>query len=337
LKELAVNQIKLLIIDDDVDQRDLTREVLEDRFGSECAIGVGSGAEAVTQPLSDFDLILCDWNLPDTNGLELLEKIRQRCETPVIMVTGENVSEFAAEAIRRGATDYVVKVENYFFTIPLVVEKNLTTAKLARENSMLRRDLEISLASVKESNQQLQNALYQVEQMAATDALTGLFNRRHFNVVIEQLFAESQRYETDLACVLIDLDEYKQLNDNYGHQTGDQVLVAVGEILRRIARKSDVAARYGGDEFVLLLPRSDSQEASKLMTRIRDDYRRQTADMLKSARGMTMSVGIASIVTNQPANAAEFLAAADEALYQSKNSGRDRMTLSGVHKARLAG
>ena len=116
-----------------------------------------------------------------------------------------------------------------------------------------------------------------------------------------------------------------------------QVLVAVGEILRRIARKSDVAARYGGDEFVLLLPRSDSQEASKLMTRIRDDYRRQTADMLKSARGMTMSVGIASIVTNQPANAAEFLAAADEALYQSKNSGRDRMTLSGVHKARLAG
>lgn len=332
-----MNQIKLLIIDDDADQRSLTSEVLEDRFGTHCVIGVGSGTEAMTQPLDSFDLILCDWNLPDTNGLELLERIRQRCETPVIMVTGENVSAFASEAIRRGATDYVVKVENYFFTIPLVVEKNLTTAKLARENAMLRRELEISLASVKESNQQLQNALYQVEQMAATDALTGLFNRRHFNVVIEQLFSESLRYEKDLACALIDLDEYKQLNDNHGHQTGDQVLVAVGEILRRTARKSDIAARYGGDEFVLLLPNSDSQEAARLMARVRDDYRRQTADMLKSNRGLTMSVGIASVASNQPATAAEFLATADGALYQSKNSGRDRVTLSAVQKTRLAG
>lgn len=332
-----MNQIKLLIIDDDADQRSLTSEVLEDRFGAKCVIGVGSGAEAMNQQLGNFDLILCDWNLPDTNGLELLEKIKQRCETPVIMVTGENVSEFAAEAIRRGATDYVVKVENYFFTIPLVVQKNLTTAKLARENSMLRRELEISLASVKESNQQLQNALYQVEQMAATDALTGLFNRRHFNIVIEQLFSESLRYEKDLACALIDLDEYKQLNDNYGHQTGDQVLVAVGEILRRTARKSDIAARYGGDEFVLLLPNSDSQEAGRLMARVRDDYRRQTADMLKSNRGLSMSVGIASMVANQPSTAAEFLAAADGALYQSKHSGRDRVTMSAVRKARLAG
>ena len=332
-----MNQIKLLIIDDDADQRSLTSEVLEDRFGARCVIGVGSGAEAMNQQLGNFDLILCDWNLPDTNGLELLEKIKQKCETPVIMVTGENVSEFAAEAIRRGATDYVVKVENYFFTIPLVVQKNLTTAKLARENTMLRRELEISLASVKESNQQLQNALYQVEQMAATDALTGLFNRRHFNIVIEQLFSESLRYEKDLACALIDLDEYKQLNDNYGHQTGDQVLVAVGEILRRTARKSDIAARYGGDEFVLLLPNSDGQEASRLMARVRDDYRRQTADMLKSNRGLSMSVGIASMVANQPASAAEFLAAADSALYQSKHSGRDRVTMSAVRKARLAG
>ncbi len=323
-----MNNTRLLLIDDDADQRDLCREVLEDRFGMGCVVQAGNGVEALAQPLEAFDLILCDWNLPDCNGLELLGKIRQRCDTPVIMVTGENVSAFAADAIRNGATDYIVKVENYFFTIPLVVEKNLAVAKLARENAMLRRELESSLVSVQQTNQQLEGALQKVEQMAATDALTGLFNRRHFNVVVEQLFAESSRYNTDLTCVLIDLDEYKQLNDGYGHQVGDQVLVIVGEILRRSVRKSDVAARYGGDEFVLLLPHIDSGEASRLVERIREDYRRQTANLLKKDRGMSMSIGAACVSQNRPTSAADLIALTDAALYVSKKGGRDRISLS---------
>lgn len=332
-----MNQLKLLIIDDDLDQRELTREVLEDRFGKDCVDEAGTGVDALCMDLGSYDMILSDYNLPDTNGMELLDQIRGRCKTPVIMVTGENVSEFAAEAIRRGATDYVVKVGDYFFTIPLVVEKNLTTVKLVRENEQLHSELRRSLDEVSRKNDQLNEALRQVQEMAATDALTGLYNRRHFNRAVEQLFSESRRYGGDLTAVMIDLDGYKQLNDGLGHQVGDQILQIVGEILRDNPRKSDVAARYGGDEFVLLLPKVDAGEATRLVTRVREEYRRRTAELLKRERGMTMSIGIASVNASGVMTADELIAVADAALFESKQNGRDRITIARPVEVRKAG
>lgn len=333
---MTPSQLKLLIIDDDADQRDLTREVLEDRFGKGCVDEATMGVDALSKDLGSYDMILSDYNLPDCTGMELLTQIRERCRTPVIMVTGENVSEFAAEAIRRGATDYVVKVGDYFFTIPLVVEKNLTVVKLMRENEQLQVDLRRSLEEVKLTNGQLNAALKRVEEMAATDALTGLCNRRHLSLVIGQLFAEASRYNTELACAMIDLDGYKQLNDTLGHQMGDQILVAVGEIVRGNIRKADVGARYGGDEFVLLLPRSDSNEAMRLVTRIREEFRSRSRDLTGWETGLSMSVGIASIGDNQPRNADELIAAADAALFASKQNGRDRITISDDRRVRVA-
>jgi two-component system, cell cycle response regulator len=329
--------LKLLIIDDDADQRDLTREVLEDRFGKDCVEEAATGAEAMAKDLSSFDMILSDYNLPDCTGLDLLDRIKSRCRTPVIMVTGENVSEFAAQAIRRGATDYVVKVGDYFFTIPLVVEKNLTVAKLTAENEQLQLDLKRSLADVNEKNEQLNQALKRVEELAATDALTGLYNRRHFSRVLEQLFAEASRYQTDLAVAMIDLDGYKQLNDSLGHQMGDDVLVLVGRLLHQSMRKADVAARYGGDEFVLLLPRCDAAEATRLVGRIRQEFKQQSARLIQRDVGLTMSVGIASMTATMPASADELVADADRALYQSKEAGRDRITIAADRRSRIAG
>src|SRR5580704_6640061 len=102
--------LKLLVIEDDVDQRDLIRETLQEALGQRLAVSLAaSKREALAQDLAAFDLILCDYNLPDATGLDLLDAMRARCNTPVIMVTGENVAHIAAEAIRKGATDYVVK------------------------------------------------------------------------------------------------------------------------------------------------------------------------------------------------------------------------------------
>ena len=151
---MEVKRLRLLIIEDDADQRDRIREQVEDRFGRGTVVGVGSRTEAAQQDPGSFDLILTDFNLPDGTGMDVLLDVRNRCSTPVIMVTGENVGETAAEAIRQGAVDYVVKVGDYLFTIPLVIEKNLTVAKLIRDREELRRQLE-------EKNAQL-------EQMAAT-------------------------------------------------------------------------------------------------------------------------------------------------------------------------
>src|SRR2546423_5244274 len=166
--------LKLLIIEDDPDQRDLMRETLEDHFGKGCVTAVGTYREAMGIDAASYDLILCDYNLPDGSGMDVLEEIVRRCSTPVLMVTGENVGPIAAEAVRRGASDYVVKVGEYLFTIPLVVEKNLSLAKIKRENESLRKELERTLAELRDKNTQLEESLQKVEELAATDPLTQL-------------------------------------------------------------------------------------------------------------------------------------------------------------------
>src|SRR2546421_2413593 len=138
--------LRLLIIEDDPDQRDLMRETLEDHFGKGCVTAVGTYREAMGIDAASYDLILCDYNLPDGSGMDVLEEYVKHCSTPVLMVTGENVGPIAAEAVRRGASDYVVKLGEDLFTIPLVVEKNLTLAKIKRENESLRRGMEGGLA-----------------------------------------------------------------------------------------------------------------------------------------------------------------------------------------------
>jgi two-component system cell cycle response regulator len=323
-----VERLHLLIIEDDPDQRELIRETLEERFGAGTVSAAGSRAEAMQQDLSAFDLILSDYNLPDATGMQLLEDIQKRCNTPVIMVTGENVGRIAAEAIRKGATDYVVKFGDYLFTIPLVIEKNLAVAKVRRENARLNSELERALREVQEKNVQLEKSLKRIEEVAATDPLTGLYNRRHFGRVIEQLFNEAQRYDNGLSCVMIDLDGYKQLNDKFGHQIGDQLLVVAGKVISANMRKMDVAARYGGDEFIVLLPRAEVDEAAGVAQRIRDEFRQGSAILLRRNEGVSMSIGISSMRGDRPVGTEQLIAAADAALYRAKAAGRNRVELS---------
>lgn len=308
-----MDTIRLLVIEDDQDQRELIVDTLEAYFGEGSVCAADNLASALAQPLETFDLILCDYNLPDATGLEMLDAIKNRCNTPVIMVTGENVGRIAADAISRGAMDYVVKVGDYLFTIPLVVEKNLTVARIIKEREHLRRQLE-------ETNERL-------EKMAATDPLTQLYNRRHFGLVVEQLFSEAQRYDADLSCLMIDLDGYKQFNDQFGHQLGDQLLVVVGLGIKANLRQMDIAARYGGDEFVLLLPRAGEDEAAVVAERIRQEFFKASATLLQRDTGVTMSIGIGSIKQCRPLNAEALVAHADRALYRAKELGRNQIAL----------
>jgi two-component system cell cycle response regulator len=320
-----VEKLKLLVIEDDTDQRELIRETLEDHFGRGTVVAVGTMAQAIAQPVETFDMILSDYNLPDATGMELLEIIRSRCRTPIILVTGENVGHIAVEAIRKGATDYVVKLGDYLFTIPLVVQKNLTVAKVMRENETLRTELESALSEVRNKNAQLEASLQRERELASTDPLTGLYNRRHFSRVLDQLFAEAQRYDKDLSCVMIDMDGFKTLNDTHGHQVGDRLLVTAGKVIAANMRRMDVAARYGGDEFVLLLPHASAEEAAIAAQRIRDDFRKASAGLLNVADGLTMSIGIGSLSVHRPASADQLVAKADGALYRAKAAGRDRI------------
>ena len=250
--------MRILVVEDDADQRDLIRETLQDHFGPDTVATAECGHEVLARDLAVFDVILTDFNLPDITGMDFLKAILAKCDKPVIVVTGENVRQTAAQAIRAGAYDYIVKSGEYLFTMPLIVEKNVEAWKVKQENKRLHEQQQQAAREISIKNQQLKDSLQKLQQMAATDPLTGLYNRRHFSEVLERCFAESLRYNQDLACIMCDLDGYKKLNDTLGHQFGDKILQVTAKVITWNLRVMDIAARYGGDEFVLLLPHASA-------------------------------------------------------------------------------
>lgn len=171
----------------------------------------------------------------------------------------------------------------------------------------------------------LEEANRKLREMAARDSLTGLYNRRHFNDLLSQLFAESTRYGTDLTCLMVDLDNFKRVNDSLGHQTGDELLRLTADVIRRSIRESDVAVRYGGDEFAILLPQTTLTEARASAERMLVNYRAAVQTKLPEAAIASLSIGLASCDQDQPTSATELVNLADEALYLSKAGGKNRI------------
>ncbi|NOT01059.1 MAG: diguanylate cyclase [Phycisphaerales bacterium] len=171
----------------------------------------------------------------------------------------------------------------------------------------------------------------QLRELASRDPLTGLYNRRHFGEVLARRFAESRRYGNDLSVMMIDLDDFKSANDTFGHQTGDEVLVQAALTISRQLRSADVAARFGGDEFVVLLPQSDASQARQLATRITDRFAEELALRLPDMAGVvSLSIGVAGLVETDAATDEALLRTADDALYQAKAMGKNRVALAGT-------
>ncbi len=319
---------RLLIVEDDPDQRELICDAMRMYFDDpqgDRIVAVATGREALQQPVHNFDVALLDFRLPDMTGLDVLEHLLRARDLPVVFVTSENSSSTAAEAIRRGAQDYVVKLGDYLFALPVVVEKNIRQFMIKQENTRLQDQLKASLEEIRVKNIQLEESLRQLQAMAATDHLTGLSNRRAFAEALDRCFAEGQRYDFDLSCAMGDIDNYKALNDTLGHQVGDRILVAAADVIRSNLRSSDTAARYGGDEFVLLLPHTSVDMALNVAQRIRGQLRAATVEHTRSRSGVTMSFGIASLKSDQPASANALVSMADRSLYAAKDRGKDRV------------
>lgn len=168
---------------------------------------------------------------------------------------------------------------------------------------------------------------HQLRELASRDPLTGLYNRRYFSEVLQRCYAEATRYKTDMSCIMIDLDDFKSANDAFGHLVGDQVLqLAAGTIVGQL-RTADVAARYGGDEFILLLPQTDSERAQVLGGRIVERFNNELSERVPSST-VRMSMGIASIHDLEPDNAEGLVQGADRALYRAKTAGKNRIVMA---------
>ena len=311
--ELPDRPPRVLVVEDDPDQQELLREVLEDHLGRGCVTLAGSKAEALGHDFGDFDVVLSDYNLPDCTGMDILTLVTGSSRTPVIMVTGENVTAYAAEAVKRGAVDYIVKTPDYLDTVPLVVAKNLAMHAVLRERE----------TTHQRQMRKLEADLAESAQQAATDPMTGLYNRRAFAGVLGQLFAETHRYGTDISAVMLDMDRFKTLNDTLGHAAGDELIKLCGRCILENLRRMDVGARYGGDEFVLLFPKADAQTATNIVRRLRDQFWADSAKLLGRPEGVTMSVGVADASGSGATNADELVKAADAVLYKAKDAGRD--------------
>ncbi|NJI11226.1 diguanylate cyclase [Aeromonas veronii] len=171
--------------------------------------------------------------------------------------------------------------------------------------------------------------LRQLDQLAKQDPLTGVANRRHFNIELERALAHSQESGAPLSLILIDVDYFKRFNDHYGHQVGDMCLKEVAQALNRAVRTpSDLVARYGGEEFVLLLPNTDRQAAASVAQRLQDGLASLQLEHLASdvAPWVTVSQGIASNVSGE--GASQLLERADQALYRAKESGRNQFCVA---------
>ncbi len=321
---------RILIVEDDPDQRELICEAMRIHFSGRRdleIVGVGTGSDCLAQRLSDFDIILLDYNLPDISGIDLLEQITGMYDVPVVFVTGNSDISSADQAIRKGAQDYIVKLGDYLFGLPIVIEKNIRLHALKQENAGLQAKLTATLEKMRLKNIALEQSMQKLQTMAATDHLTGLSNRRVFAEILDRCYNEASRYKLDLTCLMCDLDHFKAMNDTLGHQVGDQILVTTADVIRSNLRRSDHAARYGGDEFVILLPHTSIDMAMSVSERICRQIVPATSRRTRTGTGITLSIGISSMKMDRPATADAMVAMADRALYVAKDRGKNRIVV----------
>ncbi len=270
--------LKILLVDDNEDHVYLAKRSLQES-GKFLVDPAMTGVEALQKAGSqEYDAILLDYNLPDMSGLQVLQKLLDSgCEVPVVMVTGGGSESVAVEAMRAGAYDYVVKSVDYQGTLPPVIYRALDRNRLIQRNKELQRKL---------------------QEQATTDFLTGLFNRQHFSECYEYELARARRYGNHLAVIMLDVNRFKHMNDTYGHRMGDQILRRIGQVLKDSIRATDIAARYGGDEFIIALPAgSDSSAedapagAQAVVARIRENIEAVNASG-EFPEPISLSIGI---------------------------------------------
>jgi diguanylate cyclase (GGDEF)-like protein len=196
------------------------------------------------------------------------------------------------------------------------VYKAITEMGLEKPHRLLFRNL-------KQSETALRNALEEVERLAITDSLTGLYNHRHLFELADRELQRARRYQLPLAVIMLDIDDFKRVNDTYGHATGDQVLQGVADCCQKELRRVDVIGRYGGDEFVAVLPETGLSAACQVAERLRKSIAERVLDTKAGRVTVTVSLGVA-VLDDEHLTAETLLDCADKALYVAKKNGRNR-------------
>lgn len=263
----------------------------------------------------DFDLVLMDAIMPVMDGYEAARQIRKQEDdwVPIIFLSGRTNPDDIAAGIEAGGDDYLTKP----------VDETILAAKMAamkRIAAMRHRLIAVS--------HELEKANSELQKLANADGLTGLANRRIIDEYLEKETARSIRSEHPIAVIMIDIDNFKLYNDNYGHIAGDSCLKKVSKVLKNTVRRpEDLVGRYGGEEFCVILPNTDMNGAAFVAERIRAEVEGLKIPHARSSSGsvVTLSIGIASRVPGSKSTATQLLSDADKALYQAKSDGKNQV------------
>ena len=310
---VAPQKVRILIVDDDGESLELMWQWLALQ-GHDLAIA-RSGREALERIRSSSpDLVLLDIKQPAPEGLEVARALKADPATrtiPLIVTSVRRDAQTRVECIKLGVDDFVTK--------PFHWDELDATLQAALEKRRLYTALE-------EANQRLQAANTQLMKLSVTDDRTRLYNDRYLRQRLSEEFKRSLRYGTALSVILLDLDHFKAVNDRYGHEFGDAVLLQFGGILVDSAREIDIVGRYGGEEFLMVLPNTDGIKAAIVGERVRKATEEHLFQVQDQILRVTTSAGISSIPTNREVREEEqFLRAADEALYRAKEAGRNKV------------
>ena len=263
--------------------------------------GTTTRGETAVQSIAELrpDLVLMDVNLGGSmDGVEVAHQLRERCDVPVVFLTAYSDSQLIARASQTNAYGYLVK--------PFEERELYATLQVALGRHAIERHL---------------------REQVIVDSLTGLHNRRFLDEMLPIEFSRARREGQPLSVVMLDIDNFKQLNDKHGHEAGDQVLKCIASTLRGAVRASDLVFRYGGEEFTLVIPDADARSAAQKMRSICATIRESAIGYRGARLTFTLSAGVAEM----PATGGTpegLLRAADAALYRAKQAGRDR-----VHEA----
>lgn len=299
---------RLLIVDDRESSYERLKSTLQKQYEVEVHTDPASALFHIAE--TTYDLVIISLSLKDYDGLRLCSQLRNLEKTralPLVIVTEPENDAKVLRALDMGVNDYLVRP----------IDPN---ELLARTATQVRR---------KHYADQLRSNVEQTMEMAIMDGLTGLYNRRYFDSQFRTLAQQAASRDKKLSIVLTDIDFFKSINDTHGHDVGDEVLREFGDRVQRSVRGADIACRYGGEEFVLVLPDSDKEAAMAIAERLRVRMEEDAISVSGNSKelSITISLGVASV--DGPEDTAEaILKRADEALYRAKREGRNRVMLA---------
>jgi diguanylate cyclase (GGDEF)-like protein len=314
----AQAQTLVLVVDDDPAVLHLLDRQLS--LAGYRVLAAGNGRQAVEIMLQEAPhIVITDWAMSEMNGVELCRRIRElgvRRFVHIIILTAHAERQRLLEAFEAGANDFVVK--------PVHPDELLARVRAGERIVQLEANLASQQLALHKANAELAILNDKLDQQAGQDDLTGLFNRRETLRRLHDYWATAERHDQPLSCVLIDIDNFKMINDTHGHAVGDTVLRHTVATISRVIRSGEPLGRVGGEEFLLICPMAALHEAGSAAERLRRTVAQTGFEHDGLRLQVTLSAGVAA--RNAPARSPEeLLAQADQALYEAKRAGRNRV------------